>query len=201
MIEAEYCLWYASFIRDSHLVAFSIGYVLKSLTNWQSMNSLICMNEPGDACSRQSLFFFIHWNKHVLLQRISLQHGIHQKNSSCSRQLWYWKIQASRRAMQSTHWSSYQCRCSTSKYISKYNNEKWKRAYMIFLYVKKVYKGLDIITNKMPMDEREGIKHHLMDFLEPEEEYKVTSFLRDASQKVRLLRTPWKWCMLMWRLH
>lgn len=63
---------------------------------------------------------------------------------------------------------------------------------MIFLYVKKVYKGLDIINNKMPMDEREGIKHHLMDFLEPEEEYKVTSFLRDASQKVRLLRTPWK---------
>ncbi|CAO0799247.1 unnamed protein product [Mucor circinelloides] len=47
-----------------------------------------------------------------------------------------------------------------------------------------VYKGLDIITNKMPLDEREGIKHHLMDFLEPEEEYKVTSFLRDASQKI-----------------
>jgi tRNA dimethylallyltransferase len=47
-----------------------------------------------------------------------------------------------------------------------------------------VYKGLDIITNKMPMNEREGIKHHLMDFLEPDEEYQVTSFLRDASQKV-----------------
>lgn len=59
---------------------------------------------------------------------------------------------------------------------------------MIFFYFflcQKVYKGLDIITNKMPMDEREGIKHHLMDFLEPEEEYKVTSFLKDASQKVR----------------
>lgn len=53
----------------------------------------------------------------------------------------------------------------------------------------KVYKGLDIITNKMPLEEREGIKHHLMDFLEPEEEYKVTSFLRDASQKVRLFMT------------
>lgn len=35
------------------------------------------------------------------------------------------------------------------------------------------------------MNEREGIKHHLMDFLETEEEYQVTSFLKDASQKVR----------------
>ncbi|KAI8331797.1 hypothetical protein EDC96DRAFT_427424, partial [Choanephora cucurbitarum] len=43
-----------------------------------------------------------------------------------------------------------------------------------------VYKGLDIITNKMPLSEREGIKHHLMDFLEPEEEYRITSFLKDA---------------------
>ncbi|KAI9260146.1 hypothetical protein BY458DRAFT_407620, partial [Sporodiniella umbellata] len=43
-----------------------------------------------------------------------------------------------------------------------------------------VYKGLDIITNKMPLEEREGIKHHLMDFLNPEEEYKVTEFLKDA---------------------
>lgn len=36
----------------------------------------------------------------------------------------------------------------------------------------------------MPLNEREGIKHHLMDFLETEQEYKVTSFLKDASQKV-----------------
>ncbi|RIB08020.1 IPP transferase-domain-containing protein [Gigaspora rosea] len=36
-----------------------------------------------------------------------------------------------------------------------------------------VYKGLDIITNKMPMEEREGIPHHLMDFLEPHQEYRI----------------------------
>ncbi|KAG1140025.1 hypothetical protein G6F37_000901 [Rhizopus arrhizus] len=47
-----------------------------------------------------------------------------------------------------------------------------------------VYKGLDIITNKMPVNEREGVKHHLMDFLNPEEEYKVTEFLKDASNKI-----------------
>ncbi|SAM00045.1 hypothetical protein [Absidia glauca] len=45
-----------------------------------------------------------------------------------------------------------------------------------------VYRGLDIITNKMPIHERQGIRHHLMDFLDPEEEYKVTEFKKDASQ-------------------
>lgn len=50
-----------------------------------------------------------------------------------------------------------------------------------------VYKGLDIITNKMPVDEREGVKHHLMDFLNPEEEYKVTEFLKDASDKIEYI--------------
>ncbi|RIB20509.1 IPP transferase-domain-containing protein [Gigaspora rosea] len=43
-----------------------------------------------------------------------------------------------------------------------------------------VYKGMDIITNKMPMEEREGIPHHLMDFLEPHQEYRVTEFTEDA---------------------
>ncbi|KAK3833726.1 MAG: IPP transferase-domain-containing protein [Linnemannia elongata] len=43
-----------------------------------------------------------------------------------------------------------------------------------------VYKGLDIITNKMPMDEREGVVHHLMDFLPMDQEYSVLDFKADA---------------------
>ncbi|KAI9318119.1 IPP transferase-domain-containing protein [Dichotomocladium elegans] len=43
-----------------------------------------------------------------------------------------------------------------------------------------VYKGLDVITNKMPIHERLNVPHHLMDFLNPEEEYKVLDFKRDA---------------------
>ncbi|KAG0165712.1 hypothetical protein DFQ28_008383 [Apophysomyces sp. BC1034] len=50
-----------------------------------------------------------------------------------------------------------------------------------------VYKGLDIITNKMPMHERQGVKHHLMDFLEPEEEYQVTEFKQDATQHIEAI--------------
>ncbi|KAF0477809.1 tRNA isopentenyltransferase [Gigaspora margarita] len=48
-----------------------------------------------------------------------------------------------------------------------------------------VYKGLDIITNKMPMEEREGIPHHLMDFLEPHQEYRVTEFTEDAIKIIK----------------
>ncbi|KAF9904953.1 hypothetical protein EC991_002193 [Linnemannia zychae] len=43
-----------------------------------------------------------------------------------------------------------------------------------------VYKGLDIITNKMPIDEREGVVHHLMDFLPMDQEYSVLDFKADA---------------------
>ncbi|CAB4443671.1 unnamed protein product [Rhizophagus irregularis] len=45
-----------------------------------------------------------------------------------------------------------------------------------------VYKGLDIITNKIPLNERENIPHHLIDFLEPHQEYRVTDFTKDALQ-------------------
>lgn len=36
----------------------------------------------------------------------------------------------------------------------------------------------------MPVHERQDIPHHLMDFLEPEEEYKVTDFQNDATRCV-----------------
>ncbi|GAB5588163.1 tRNA dimethylallyltransferase [Umbelopsis nana] len=49
-----------------------------------------------------------------------------------------------------------------------------------------VYKGLDIITNKVTETEREGVKHHLMDFLEPEDEYLVTQFIEDISERKAL---------------
>ncbi|ORZ25959.1 IPP transferase-domain-containing protein [Absidia repens] len=50
-----------------------------------------------------------------------------------------------------------------------------------------VYRGLDIITNKMPFHERQGVQHHLMDFLDCEEEYKVTEFKKDATQCIEKL--------------
>ncbi|KAG0204615.1 hypothetical protein BGX28_003521 [Mortierella sp. GBA30] len=48
-----------------------------------------------------------------------------------------------------------------------------------------VYKGLDIITNKMPIEEREGVVHHLMDFLPMDREYSVLDFKADAMDLIK----------------
>ncbi|KAJ3168066.1 hypothetical protein HDU87_001267 [Geranomyces variabilis] len=47
-----------------------------------------------------------------------------------------------------------------------------------------VYKGLDIATNKAPMHERQGVPHHLLDFVHPSKEYSVADFERDALRTI-----------------
>lgn len=43
-----------------------------------------------------------------------------------------------------------------------------------------LYRGMDIGTAKLPIDERRGIPHHMLDVLEPTEEANVASYQRDA---------------------
>jgi tRNA dimethylallyltransferase len=43
-----------------------------------------------------------------------------------------------------------------------------------------VYRGFDIGTDKVPLSERRGIPHHLIDIVEPTAEYTAASFARDA---------------------
>ena len=43
-----------------------------------------------------------------------------------------------------------------------------------------VYKGFNIASAKPPIEEREGIPHHLIDIVEPEFDYSVGDFYRDA---------------------
>ena len=50
-----------------------------------------------------------------------------------------------------------------------------------------VYRGLDIITNKHPIEKREGIPHHLLGILSPEEEYQIGAYEADASKIVHTL--------------
>ena len=47
-----------------------------------------------------------------------------------------------------------------------------------------VYKGFDIATAKPTIDEREGIPHHLIDIVEPEHDYSVAEYKKDASEKI-----------------
>jgi tRNA dimethylallyltransferase len=43
-----------------------------------------------------------------------------------------------------------------------------------------LYRGMDVGTAKVPLDERRGIPHHLLDVLEPREEASVAAYQRDA---------------------
>ncbi len=45
-----------------------------------------------------------------------------------------------------------------------------------------VYKGMDIGTAKVRPDEMAGIKHHLIDIIEPDQQYNAGKFVQDASK-------------------
>jgi tRNA dimethylallyltransferase len=44
-----------------------------------------------------------------------------------------------------------------------------------------VYRGFDIGTDKVPVSERRGIPHHLIDIVDPTEEYTAAQYARDAA--------------------
>src|SRR5438270_9581734 len=48
-----------------------------------------------------------------------------------------------------------------------------------------VYRGFDIGTDKLAVADRRGIPHHLIDIVEPTEEYTAAQYARDASRVVR----------------
>ncbi len=47
-----------------------------------------------------------------------------------------------------------------------------------------VYKGMDIATAKPTKEETGAVKHHLIDFVEPSEEYNVARFCADAKRAI-----------------
>ena len=47
-----------------------------------------------------------------------------------------------------------------------------------------VYRGFDIGTDKVPLDQRRGIPHHLIDIANPTDEYTAAQFARDAAAVV-----------------
>ncbi|HOC17306.1 MAG TPA: tRNA (adenosine(37)-N6)-dimethylallyltransferase MiaA [Vicinamibacterales bacterium] len=50
-----------------------------------------------------------------------------------------------------------------------------------------VYRGLDIGTDKLPLEARRGIPHHVVDVADPRESYTAARFARDASEAVRAI--------------
>ena len=50
-----------------------------------------------------------------------------------------------------------------------------------------VYRGFDIGTDKVPLAERQGIPHHMIDVADPQEEYSAARYAREASEVIRAI--------------
>ena len=48
-----------------------------------------------------------------------------------------------------------------------------------------VYRGFDIGTDKLSLEERRGIPHHLIDIADPTEVYTAARFAEDAERAIR----------------
>ena len=55
-----------------------------------------------------------------------------------------------------------------------------------------VYRGFDIGTDKVPLEERRGIAHHLIDVADPTDEYTAAQFARDAAAVIADLHAKGK---------
>jgi tRNA dimethylallyltransferase len=50
-----------------------------------------------------------------------------------------------------------------------------------------VYRGFDIGTDKVPIDQRRGIPHHMIDVADPTEEYSAARYAREAAAAIRAI--------------
>src|ERR1700731_3179295 len=48
-----------------------------------------------------------------------------------------------------------------------------------------VYRGFDIGTDKVPVSRQRGIPHHMIDVVDPTEEYSAARYARDAAAVIR----------------
>ncbi|KAG6910897.1 hypothetical protein DXG01_006580 [Tephrocybe rancida] len=60
----------------------------------------------------------------------------------------------------------------------------WRGARIINADSMQVYRGMDIITNKVPDAERQGVEHLLMGFKSPGEQYVVGQWVQDALKEI-----------------
>ncbi|RDB21249.1 tRNA dimethylallyltransferase, mitochondrial [Hypsizygus marmoreus] len=63
-------------------------------------------------------------------------------------------------------------------------NDDWKGAKIINADAMQIYSGMDVITNKVPESERQGVEHLLMGFKSPGEQYVVGEWVQDALKAI-----------------
>jgi tRNA dimethylallyltransferase len=60
-----------------------------------------------------------------------------------------------------------------------------------------VYRGFDIGTDKVPMQARRGVRHHLIDVVGPTEEYTAARYIRDAVAAIEDIYARGRWPILV----
>ncbi|KAJ3998073.1 tRNA isopentenyltransferase [Lentinula boryana] len=64
--------------------------------------------------------------------------------------------------------------------IAKSGHQMYNNAKIINADAMQVYAGMDVITNKIPLSERQGVEHALIGFKSPHEQYVVGQWVKDA---------------------
>jgi tRNA A37 N6-isopentenylltransferase MiaA len=72
------------------------------------------------------------------------------------------------------------------KLSETFDHHGWKGGVVINADAMQAYKGFNTITNKIPLGERAGVDHVLMDFKDPTEQYVVGQWINDATQAVSI---------------
>ena len=60
-----------------------------------------------------------------------------------------------------------------------------------------VYRGIEIATAKVPLTERRGVPHHLIDFVPPERAYTAADWARDALAKIEEIEARGRTALLV----
>lgn len=55
-----------------------------------------------------------------------------------------------------------------------------------------IYRGMDVGTAKPPLEERGGVAHHMFDVVDPQQEYSLVEYLKDAGEAVRSIESRGK---------
>ena len=83
------------------------------------------------------------------------------------------------------------------KLSEKSDHHGWKGGVVVNADAMQTYKGFNTITNKIPLGERAGVDHVLMDFKEPTEQYVVGQWIHDATRAVSSSLSCYSWVIVL----